>query len=384
MVGINGVARDISERLRLERELSQSEERYRFLVQNSPDIVFSTDAEGRFTFLSDAIERVTGYRVGGRRSASTSRSWSTSRPCRSPATAGLSSSPTPTAEQQAALVLAAPDGRRVPVDVRAIGVDRRRRQLRRDPGRHARRQRSGPAGERAPPAGGRAGRRRGAGPPRPRAARLGHAGAVLDDARVPLGRDAARADPAAARDQLGQLRELQREALAEMRALIFELRPGNLEQDGLVAPSRPTRARSRAGSACRSSSRAISTDRLPLPAEEVLYRIAQEALHNVVKHAAAHQVRVDVRPRRAAASGCASRTTARGSTRARAGWAPRAGRDARPSRARRGRVLVRQRGRARAPRSRSDGIRTHSTLAAAAGIADRAAGRGRVHPRRMT
>ena len=41
-------------------------------------------------------------------------------------------------------------------------------------------------------------------------------------------------DPEAARTQLTQLRELQREALAEMRALIFELRPGNLEQDGLV------------------------------------------------------------------------------------------------------------------------------------------------------
>jgi signal transduction histidine kinase len=36
-------------------------------------------------------------------------------------------------------------------------------------------------------------------------------------------------------------------------------------------------------------------DRLPLAAEEVLYRIAQEALHNVVKHAAARQVRVEVR-----------------------------------------------------------------------------------------
>ncbi len=41
-------------------------------------------------------------------------------------------------------------------------------------------------------------------------------------------------DAGAARTQLAQLRDLQREALAEMRALIFELRPGNLEQDGLT------------------------------------------------------------------------------------------------------------------------------------------------------
>ena len=41
-------------------------------------------------------------------------------------------------------------------------------------------------------------------------------------------------DPTRPRTQLAQLRDLQREALAEMRALIFELRPGNLEQDGLT------------------------------------------------------------------------------------------------------------------------------------------------------
>ena len=61
LTGMNGVARDVSERERLERELSRSEERYRFLVQNSPDIVFATDADGRFTFLSAAIERMTGF-----------------------------------------------------------------------------------------------------------------------------------------------------------------------------------------------------------------------------------------------------------------------------------------------------------------------------------
>jgi signal transduction histidine kinase len=36
-------------------------------------------------------------------------------------------------------------------------------------------------------------------------------------------------------------------------------------------------------------------ERLPLPIEETLYRIAQEALHNVVKHAAAHSAQVRVR-----------------------------------------------------------------------------------------
>ena len=44
LVAIRGVARDISERERLELELRASEERYRFLVENAPDIVFATDA----------------------------------------------------------------------------------------------------------------------------------------------------------------------------------------------------------------------------------------------------------------------------------------------------------------------------------------------------
>ena len=35
-------------------------------------------------------------------------------------------------------------------------------------------------------------------------------------------------------------------------------------------------------------------DRLPLEIEETLYRISQEALHNVVKHAAARQVRLEI------------------------------------------------------------------------------------------
>ncbi len=43
----------------LER-LSESEERYRFVVESSPDVVFATDEMGRFTLVSDAVERLTG------------------------------------------------------------------------------------------------------------------------------------------------------------------------------------------------------------------------------------------------------------------------------------------------------------------------------------
>jgi signal transduction histidine kinase len=102
-------------------------------------------------------------------------------------------------------------------------------------------------------------------------------------------------DPAAARTHLSQLRELQREALAEMRALIFELRPGNLESDGLVRALKTHSAALQGRLGLPVVVESDLEDRLPLAAEEVLYRIAQEALHNVVKHAAAREVRVRVR-----------------------------------------------------------------------------------------
>jgi signal transduction histidine kinase len=98
----------------------------------------------------------------------------------------------------------------------------------------------------------------------------------------------------AARAQLVQLRDLQREALAEMRALIFELRPGNLEQDGLTRALRTHTAALQGRIGLPVVVESTIDERLPLPIEEVLYRIAQEALHNVVKHANAQQVKVEV------------------------------------------------------------------------------------------
>ena len=45
-----------------ERELRASEARYRFLVENAPDVVFSVAADTRFLYLSDTIEQITGFR----------------------------------------------------------------------------------------------------------------------------------------------------------------------------------------------------------------------------------------------------------------------------------------------------------------------------------
>jgi signal transduction histidine kinase len=104
-------------------------------------------------------------------------------------------------------------------------------------------------------------------------------------------------DPAAAKERLGGLRDLQREALAEMRALIFELRPGNLENDGLLQALRTHTAALQGRIGLPIVVTSDLTQRLPLALEEVLYRIAQEALHNVVKHAGARQVELSVHRR---------------------------------------------------------------------------------------
>jgi signal transduction histidine kinase len=95
-----------------------------------------------------------------------------------------------------------------------------------------------------------------------------------------------------------QLRELTQGALAEMRALIFELRPGALSEEGLAA------ALHKHGAAIQAREGLVvdveaPEERIPLDArvEENLYRVAQEALHNVVKHAGAKTAIVRVQPK---------------------------------------------------------------------------------------
>jgi signal transduction histidine kinase len=78
--------------------------------------------------------------------------------------------------------------------------------------------------------------------------------------------------------------------IAEMRALIFELRPESLEAEGLVAALTRQVAVLRARYKLSVEADLGDEPELPLEIKEVLYRIAQEALHNIVKHARATAV----------------------------------------------------------------------------------------------
>jgi len=79
--------------------------------------------------------------------------------------------------------------------------------------------------------------------------------------------------------------------LAEMRALIFDLRPESLESEGLLAALAKLAAVLQTRHHLQVSAHFPKEEpSAPMPVKEALYRVAQEALHNVVKHAHASQI----------------------------------------------------------------------------------------------
>lgn len=105
-------------------------------------------------------------------------------------------------------------------------------------------------------------------------------------------------DPPGAQAALADVRTSAHEAMVEMKALLQQLKPAPLEQVGLVQALRDQ------CEALQYRSGAIVTteigelppdDRLPPGAQETIFRIAQEALTNIARHARAEHVKLSLR-----------------------------------------------------------------------------------------
>jgi len=99
-------------------------------------------------------------------------------------------------------------------------------------------------------------------------------------------------NPARTVEQLERLQETAATALAEMRALIFQLRPPGLSEQGLIATIQQHVALLKRREGLSVALSVTGEERFGRGIEQAIYRIAQEALNNVVKHAGASQVSV--------------------------------------------------------------------------------------------
>jgi signal transduction histidine kinase len=99
-------------------------------------------------------------------------------------------------------------------------------------------------------------------------------------------------NPDQAANPLDYVLSLADAGMAEMRALIFELRPESLETEGLVAALEKQAAALRTRHEIEVEVTLCDEPEASLPAKEAVYRITQEALHNTVKHARASNVKI--------------------------------------------------------------------------------------------
>ncbi|NEB75090.1 GAF domain-containing sensor histidine kinase [Streptomyces sp. SID14478] len=99
-------------------------------------------------------------------------------------------------------------------------------------------------------------------------------------------------DPDRAKGELQHVVELAAEATDELRAAVVELRPAALDEDGLVATLRTQIQVLDRAHGARVTFGTGGIKALPAAQEEAMLRVAQEALHNALRHSGAERVDV--------------------------------------------------------------------------------------------
>jgi signal transduction histidine kinase len=113
---------------------------------------------------------------------------------------------------------------------------------------------------------------------------------TAEAARILLDRDVVRAA-----SELGKLQALAKSALAEMRSLVFELRPTAVAEMGLIPALRQLIVRLERQHRLAVALETEGEPRLSELEAQRLFGVIQEALNNVVKHARTDRASVDLR-----------------------------------------------------------------------------------------
>jgi PAS domain S-box-containing protein len=308
-IAIEGVARDVSERMRAEQLLRERDERYRSILQASIDGFFVLDQDGRFVEVNDAFVRMLGYQsdellqmpiwavVDGK----------TEQEFRALAD-GLRERGYARFERRYRRANGALIDVEVSVNLRNEGGRDRFVTFARDVTQRNRTQERLRADVIA--------MRRAT---EERTRLLSHLVAAQEEERVRISADV-HDDPVQKLAAVGirlslleqhvagppglealrQVQETIRTAIKSLRRLVFDLQPASLEQDGLVEAIREFAVRS--GLADEVTVDVLDElDREPAPdTARIAYRIVQEALINVRKHAHAQTVEIHVGARKGA------------------------------------------------------------------------------------
>ncbi len=111
--------------------------------------------------------------------------------------------------------------------------------------------------------------------------------------------------PGRAKEEIRQVAALAAEAADELRAVVVELRPAALDEDGLVAALRTQADVLDRVHSASVTFRASRVRALPAAQEEAVLRVAQEAMHNALRHAHAATVAVTLEGGRDSGDGTA-------------------------------------------------------------------------------